>query len=86
VQLDFYGQFVKTHGSKVRLRTFERLKPYYIRRLQERNKCAYKYHVNMLELKDVFNNMLNESKGVHWENCECDVCVVSQLHPIYMQG
>jgi hypothetical protein len=50
MQLDFYRYFVKAHGKKVGLRAFEKLKPYYVRKLKERNTCSCKYHVEMVEL------------------------------------
>ncbi len=67
---------MKAHGSRVGLRAFENLKPYYVRRLIEMNTCACKYHVKMVELQEGFNNMRHGSKGVHGTNCKynCDVC------------
>lgn len=47
-----------------------------MRRLKERNTCACKYHVEMVELRHGFNNMRTGSKGVHGRNCTCgcDIC------------
>jgi hypothetical protein len=50
MQLDFYTCFINAHGKKVGLKTFEKLKPYYVCKLKERNTCSYKYHVEMVEL------------------------------------
>ncbi len=50
LQLDFSNHFVKVDGSNVRLRAFEKLKPYYVHKLKERNTCACKYHVEMVKL------------------------------------
>ncbi len=55
---------MKAHGSKVGLKAFEKLKPYYVHRLLERNTCACKYHVKMVELRKGFNKMQHVSKGV----------------------
>jgi hypothetical protein len=56
--LDFYTQFVKEHGGcKVGLHTFEKFKSFYVRQLKEKNIYAYKYHVEMVELRLGFNNM-----------------------------
>jgi hypothetical protein len=42
---------MKVHvESTISLRAFEKLKPYYVRRLKEHNTCAYKYHMEMVEL------------------------------------
>ena len=61
---------------KVRLRAFEQLKPYYVRRLRERNTCACKQHVEILELLHGWNNMRSAAKGMHGVNCACtcNVC------------
>jgi hypothetical protein len=75
--LDFYTRFMKAHvEGKVGLRTFEKLKPYYVRRLKECNTCTCKYYIKMLELRHGFNNMWITSKGVHGKACNysCDVC------------
>jgi hypothetical protein len=39
--------------------SFEKLKPFYVRRLKEWNNNACKYYVEMMELKNGFNNMCN---------------------------
>jgi hypothetical protein len=77
LQMDFYTQFLKANTScQVGLQAFDGLKPYYVRQLKERNTCACKYHVDMVELKLGFNNMCSGSKGLHGQNCicDCDVC------------
>lgn len=52
-----------------------------MRRLKERNTCAYKYHVEMVELKHGFNNKQSTIKGIHGRNCnyDCDICQGSLL-------
>jgi hypothetical protein len=77
LQLDFYSQFMKANTScQVGLQAFEGLKLYYVRRVKERNTCACKHHVEMVELRLGFNNMRIGLKGVHGQNCtfDCDVC------------
>ncbi len=64
------------------LQTFEKMKPFYVQRLKERNPCACacKYHVEMVELILRFNNMHNSSiKGVHGTQCmcACDICSIN---------
>jgi hypothetical protein len=70
-------QFKKDHSNvNVGLRAFESLKPFYIRRLKERNTCACKTHVEMLELLHGWNNMQTRPRVVHGKDCDCrcDVC------------
>jgi len=72
---------MKAHGSNVRLRVFEKFKPYYVQKLKEGNTYACKYDVDMVELQYGFNNMQGESKGIHGKHCtcECDVCCSSTV-------
>jgi hypothetical protein len=57
---------MKVHAKyKVGLRAFKKLKPYYAKRLKERNTCACKYHMEMMELQHGFNDMQTTSKLVH---------------------
>ncbi len=72
---------MKAHGSNVGLRAFQKLKPYYVYKLKEKNTCTCKYHVEMVELQDGFNNMWGESKWIHGKHCtyKCDVCCNSTL-------
>jgi hypothetical protein len=67
---------MKVHVECVGIRAFEKLKPYYVRRLKVHNTCAYKYHTKMVELQHGFNNMQIASKGTHGRtsNCNCDIC------------
>jgi hypothetical protein len=65
-QLDFYTWFLKECPNyQVGLRAFEKLKPYYVRRLKNWNICAYKYLVEMVELRHGFNNMQSTTKSIH---------------------
>jgi hypothetical protein len=63
-------------GCKVGLRAFEKLKLFYVKQVKERNTYAYKYHVEMAELKLGFNNMRMALRGVHGKHyeCNCDMC------------
>jgi hypothetical protein len=76
-QLEFYERFMKDHPScQIGLRTFENLKPNYVRRFKEQNTYLCKYHVEMVELMHGFNNMWFVAKGLHGQDCSfaCDVC------------
>lgn len=47
LQLDnVYGHFVKAHGNKVKLKTFENNETRFNPILQEKNTCACNYHLN----------------------------------------
>ena len=58
------------------LRAFELLKPFYVRRLKERNTCACRYHCEIAELRIGWNNMRTTMKGIHGRHCgcQCEVC------------
>ncbi len=83
LQLDFYTQFAKAHPNCiVGLRAFEKLKPYYVRRLKECNTCACKYHIEMVELHACFNNMRTLWK----EFMELCVCVIVMFAAMIVQA
>lgn len=76
-QLEFHTRFREANlGSQVGLRAFELLKPFYVRRLMERNTCTCRYHCEMAELVKGFNNMRTATKGIHGRHCgcSCEVC------------
>ncbi len=75
--IGFYTKFLKEHPNyQVGLQGFEKIKPYYVRKLKAQNTCACKYHVEMAELRHGFNNMWYAIKGIHgWDcNYDCDIC------------
>ena len=84
-QLEFHTRFREANEeSSVGLRAFELLKPFYVRRLKERNTCACKYHCEVAELRVGWNNMRTATKGIHGRHCECtcDVCAAPEHgHP-----
>lgn len=84
LQLDFYIRFRAKHEvCEVSLCLFEKFKPYYIRRLKERNTCACIYHCEMVGLRYGFNNMRTSTKGIHGSHCSCtcEIC----LAPVYLE-
>jgi hypothetical protein len=88
-QLDFYSQLKKQNPiCQVGLQAFEKLKPYYIRQLKEINTCAYKYHVEMGELRQGFNNMRINTKGIHGKGCtcSCDIYISTILGECRVDG
>ena len=83
-QLDFHARFREANEqSKVGLRAFELLKPFFVRRLKERNTCACRYHCELAELRLGWNNMRSASKGIHGRHCgcDCDVCTCPPAAP-----
>ncbi len=80
--MDIFTRFIKEYPScNVRLWAFEKLEPFYVRRLRNCNTYTYKYYVEMVELLPGFNNMKTSSKGIHGRYCEfdCDVCSRSMV-------
>lgn len=57
------------------LNNFEKLKPWYVKWPQEFNSCCCQHHVQMLELKDVFNAMW---RGQVHRGCICG-CIICKL-------
>ena len=69
--------FKDQHPSlTVGFRKFQGLKPFYVRKLNERNTCCCVYHVKMDMLRLAVNAMRTDSKGIHGELCvcTCEVC------------
>jgi hypothetical protein len=62
----------------VRHRAFERLKPWWVRKLKERNTCCCIYHVEMDMMKVELNNLRDKVKSMHAGcACECIVCLAN---------
>lgn len=79
-QLSLYTRFTEEHPSVILgLRSFEALKPWYVKRLKEFNSCCCRYHVQMAELKDALNSM---RRGALHRccSCSCDVCKTLKEH------
>jgi hypothetical protein len=61
----------------VRQRAFERLKPWWVRKLKERNTCCCIYHVEMDFMKVGLSHLKDQLRGLHSRitcNCQCQVC------------
>ena len=61
---------------RISLRCFEDLKPYFIRKLKDRNTCCCEYHVQLVYFKEALNQMWQGRFGLHGRpcNCRCFVC------------
>ena len=60
---------------KMSLRCFEGLKPWFVRKLKDRYTCCCIAHIQMLYIKEAFNQMRQSKAGLHGEGCDC-TCVV----------
>lgn len=57
-QLSLYTRFRGEHtGVEIGVRSFESLKPWFVKRMKEFNSCCCRYPVQMGELKDALNFM-----------------------------
>ena len=77
-QTTFFLRFTEAHPEcSVRQRAFERLKPWWVRKLKERNTCCCIYHVQMDFMKVALGLLRDKQRGVHSSSsctCECSVC------------
>jgi hypothetical protein len=51
-------------------RAFDALRPFWVKRMKERNVCCYIYHVEMEELKVGFNHMRHKSELRSISHCD----------------
>ena len=77
LQVEFFLNFKEQHPSCViGFRTFQQIKPFYVKRLKERNTCCCIYHTHMDFLRLAINSMRSNVRDLHGPtcNCECQVC------------
>jgi hypothetical protein len=63
----------QTPNLQIRLSSFEKLKPWFVKRLNEFNSCCCSYHVQMVELKDGYNSMWTRLFHQNYI-CPCKIC------------
>jgi len=76
-QVDFFTRFKATHENvQIGLKSFVKLKPYFVKRLKDFNTYCCKYHQEMVKIKNGFNM---RSTDVHHGDdhhpscsCQCD--------------
>lgn len=74
--MELYKRFQAQHPRlRISLRSFEGLKPFFVRKLKDRYTCCCIAHVQMMFLRDAFNHMRQQSFGLHGPSCKCR-CVV----------
>lgn len=77
MQVEFFLAFKESHPQvQIRQRAFEKLKPYFLRKLQDRYTRCCIMHVQMSFLRDALNHSRQVAKGVHGKECacRCDIC------------
>ena len=58
MQVDFYNSFKAAHADlKVSFVSFWKLRPFFVRRLRDFNSYCCRYHQEMIEITQAFNNM-----------------------------
>ena len=74
--MKLYKRFKSTYlAARLLLRSFEALKPFFVRKLKERYTCCCVYHVQMIYLKETFNQMRQNKFGHHGKDhaCTCSI-------------
>jgi len=76
-QTCFFLCFKETHPEcSMHQRAFERLKPWWVRKLKEKNRCCCIYNVEMDFIRVALSNLTDRLRGLHASiNCAC-LCVV----------
>ena len=78
-QTSFFQQFMEAHPEcSIRQRAFERLKPWWVKKLKEWNTCCCIYHVEMDPMKAGLSTLRDKLRGFHTStNCACNSVVCS---------
>lgn len=78
VQADFYKRFTEAHPQRqIMLRSFIKLRPFFVIKCKERNVCCCRYHIQVLFLLEAFNAFRDPNRGAHTLFhcvCQCSVC------------
>jgi hypothetical protein len=79
LQSQFFLQFKIAHPKcAISQRTFKKLKPWFVKPLNDKNVCCCIYHVEMGMILEAFNTMRDKQKGLHSSVpyiCTCVVCI-----------
>ena len=74
-------KFKDSHPQlQVGQRSFEKLKPWFVRKLKDRNTCCV-YHIQLMYFLNAFNIMCSKAFVFHGNSCtcECNVCNSSMV-------
>lgn len=78
LQVDLYQRFVHNHPHcPIMLRSFIKLRPFFVIRCKERNVCCCRYHIQVLFLLEALNAFRDPNHGAHTLFhciCQCSVC------------
>jgi hypothetical protein len=81
--MEFFLHFQRVHPSIItRKRSFDLLRPYWVKKMKDQNVCCCIYHVEMEELKMGFNHM-RQKCGLHSNyHCDCEsICAPTDGFP-----
>jgi hypothetical protein len=81
VQTTFYSRFRDANPDiRIGQTSFIKLKPLFVKTLQDRDVCCCKHHTELIMLKDAFNQM-RLLRHVHTNyECSCIVCCLEFDH------
>ncbi len=85
-QVDFFTQFKVVHEDvQIGLKSFVKLKPYFVKRLKDFNTCCCKYHQEMVKIKDGFNMRSTDDHHPSC-SCQCDSICTRPVNNSLVQG
>lgn len=77
-QTQLFLRFKESHPEcRVKLRAFEKLKPWYVKTLKDQNTCCCVAHVEMDLMREGLNALRDSMRGLHARSgctCPCEVC------------
>ena len=76
MQTDFFMNFKEQHPSlDIGFRAFQGLKPFFVRKLKERNTCCCVYHTRIDLMHLAVNSLRIGTKSIHGDACDCS-CMI----------
>ncbi|MCO5573779.1 hypothetical protein L7F22_027553 [Adiantum nelumboides] len=75
-EAEFFMNFKEQHPSiDIGFRAFQSLKPFFARKLKERNTCCCVYHTRIDLMRLVINSLRIDTKSIHGDACDC-LCMI----------
>jgi hypothetical protein len=75
LQTTFFGRFKEANpDNEIGQTSFIKLKPFFLKTLQDREVCYCKHHTELIMLKEAFNQMRLLQHVHHNYECSCLVC------------
>ncbi|MCO5606921.1 hypothetical protein L7F22_061112 [Adiantum nelumboides] len=76
MQAKFFMNFKEQHPSiDIGFRAFQSLKPFFVRKLKERNTCCCVYHTRIDLVRLAINSLRIDTKSIHGDACDC-LCMI----------